>query len=207
MLVHLGAELAPPVQTLLVLLLAGASRDALTIGLGETQAWQAWGLLGKVKGLLLAEVIEEAHRTGQAEPPSLSKQSFVQASVHDTVLDLHVSGEVPLQGELARAVEAFEGLAVGVEVHVTHEVVHPVEFLPTKLAFIWLYVGVDDHMSLESLFLHETLEAHLALVGPYVGVDEHMALHVRQQGELAATDATLVLLHPFVSQCVLFQVM
>lgn len=38
--------------------------------------------------------------------------SFVQPSVHDAVLDFHVPGEVPLQRELARAVEAFEGLAV-----------------------------------------------------------------------------------------------
>lgn len=90
--------------------------------------------------------------------------------------------------------------------HVTHKVVHPVEFLPTKLAFIGFDVRVDNHVSLEGLFLHKTLEAHLALVGPYVGVDEDVALHVGQQGELAATDATLVLLHPFVSERVLFQV-
>lgn len=38
--------------------------------------------------------------------------SFVQPSVHDAVLDFHVPGEVPLQRELARTVEAFEGLAV-----------------------------------------------------------------------------------------------
>lgn len=51
-------------------------------------------------------------------------------------------------------------------------------------------------MSLESLFLHKTLEAHVALVGPYVGVDENVTLHVGQQGELATTDAALMLLHP-----------
>lgn len=38
--------------------------------------------------------------------------SFIQPSVHDTVFDLHVSGEVSLQRELARAVKAFEGFAV-----------------------------------------------------------------------------------------------
>lgn len=61
-------------------------------------------------------------------------------------------------------------------------------------------------MSLESLLLDETLETHVALVGPYVCVDEDVALHVGQQCKLAAADATLVLLHPFVSKCVLFQV-
>lgn len=55
-------------------------------------------------------------------------------------------------------------------------------------------------MSLESLFLDEALEAHVALVGPYVGVDEDMAFHVGQQGELATTDATLVLLHSLKNQ-------
>lgn len=59
--------------------------------------------------------------------------SFIQPSVHDAVFDLHVSGEVSLQRELARAVKAFERLAVWVEVHVAHQVVHPVELLPTKL--------------------------------------------------------------------------
>lgn len=59
---------------------------------------------------------------------------------------------------------------------------------------------MDDHVSLESLFLDETLEAHVALVGPDVGVDEDMTLHVGQQGELATTDATLVLLHPLGSE-------
>lgn len=38
--------------------------------------------------------------------------SFIQPSVHDAMLDLHVSGEVSLQRELARAVKAFEGFAV-----------------------------------------------------------------------------------------------
>lgn len=38
--------------------------------------------------------------------------SFIQPSVHDAVFDLHVSGEVSLQCELARAVEAFEGFTV-----------------------------------------------------------------------------------------------
>lgn len=54
---------------------------------------------------------------------------------------------------------------------------------------------MDDHVSLESLFLHKTFEAHVALVGPYVGVDEDVTFHVGQQGELTATDATLVLLY------------
>lgn len=65
---------------------------------------------------------------------------------------------------------------------------------------------MDDHVSFQSLFLDKTLKAHVALVGPYVGVDEDMALHVGQQGELTAADATLVLLHTFVSERVLFQV-
>lgn len=65
---------------------------------------------------------------------------------------------------------------------------------------------MDDHVSLESLFLDKTLEAHVALVGSYVGVDEDVSLHVGQQGELTTTDAALVLLHPFVSERVLFQV-
>ena len=55
-------------------------------------------------------------------------------------------------------------------------------------------------MSLESLFLDKTLEAHVALVGSYVGVDEDVALHVGQQRELTATDATLVLLHPLMNK-------
>lgn len=50
-------------------------------------------------------------------------------------------------------------------------------------------------MGLEGLLLDKALEAHVALVGPYVGVDEDMALHIGQQGELTAADATLVLLH------------
>lgn len=50
-------------------------------------------------------------------------------------------------------------------------------------------------MSFERLLLDKTLEAHVALVGAYVGVDEDVALHVGQQGEFTATDATLVLLH------------
>lgn len=83
---------------------------------------------------------------------------------------------------------------------------HPVELLPTKLAFIWFDVRVNDHVSLESLFLDEAFEAHVALIGPYVGVDEDVALHVGQQGKLTATDATLVLLHAFVGERVLFQV-
>lgn len=53
--------------------------------------------------------------------------------VHDAVLDLHVSAEVPLQVELAGAVRALERLAAGVEVHVAKEVVHSVERLPTHL--------------------------------------------------------------------------
>lgn len=66
----------------------------------------------------------------------------------------------------------------------------------TNLAFIGLDVRVDNHVGLESLFLDEALEAHVALVRPYVGVDEDVTLHVGQQCELTATDATLVLLHP-----------
>lgn len=46
--------------------------------------------------------------------------SFIQPSVHDSVFNLHVSGEVPLQSELAGAVEAFEGFAVRVKMHVSH---------------------------------------------------------------------------------------
>lgn len=38
--------------------------------------------------------------------------SFIQPSVHDAVFHLHVSGEVSLQGELAWAVETFEGFAI-----------------------------------------------------------------------------------------------
>lgn len=83
---------------------------------------------------------------------------------------------------------------------------HPVELLSTKLAFIGLDVRVDDHVSLESLFLDKTFEAHVALVCPNVGVDEDVALHICQQGELPTTDAALVLLHPFVGESVLFQV-
>lgn len=54
-------------------------------------------------------------------------------AVHDAVLDLHVSAEVPLQVELAGAVRALERLAAGVEVHVAEEVVHSVERLPAHL--------------------------------------------------------------------------
>lgn len=57
----------------------------------------------------------------------------MEAPLHDPVLDLHVARQVPLQGELARAVKALEGFAVGVQVHVAHQVVHAVEFLPTQL--------------------------------------------------------------------------
>lgn len=57
----------------------------------------------------------------------------MKASLHHSMLDLHVACQVPLQSELARAVEALEGLAVGVQVHVAHQVVHAVEFLPTQL--------------------------------------------------------------------------
>lgn len=59
--------------------------------------------------------------------------SFIQPPVHDAMLDLHVPGEIPLQCELARTVETFEGLAVRVEMHVAHQVVHPVELLAAKL--------------------------------------------------------------------------
>lgn len=106
------AVLAPPVKTLLVFLLTRASRDALAIRLGETKAGQARGLLGKVEGLLLAEMGEEAHGSGKAESASLPEQSFIQPSVHDAVFDFHVSGEVSLQGELTGTVKAFEGFAV-----------------------------------------------------------------------------------------------
>ncbi len=46
---------------------------------------------------------------------------------------LHVSAEVALQVELARAVRALEGLAASVEMHVAEEVVHSVERLPAHL--------------------------------------------------------------------------
>lgn len=36
------------------------------------------------------------------------------------MFDFHVSGKVPLQGEFAGTVEAFEGLAVWMQVHVSH---------------------------------------------------------------------------------------
>lgn len=49
------------------------------------------------------------------------------------MFDLHVPCEVPLEGELAGAVETLEGLAVRVQVHVAHQVVHAVELLPTQL--------------------------------------------------------------------------
>lgn len=65
----------------------------------------------------------------------------------------------------------------------------------TNLAFIGLDFRVDDHVGLEGLLLDEALEAHVTLVRPYVGVDEDVALHVGQQGKLAPTDPTLVLLH------------
>lgn len=38
----------------------------------------------------------------------------MEAPLHDPVLDFHVASQVPLQGEFAGAVEAPEGLAVGV---------------------------------------------------------------------------------------------
>lgn len=72
----------------------------------------------------------------------------------------------------------------------------------THLAFIGLDVRVDDHVSLERLLLDEALEAHVALVGSYVGVDEDVALHVGQQRELTAADATLVLLHALMNKTV-----
>lgn len=50
-------------------------------------------------------------------------------------------------------------------------------------------------MSLEGLLLDKALVAQVALVGSDVGVDQNVALHVGQQGELTATDATLMLLH------------
>lgn len=59
-------------------------------------------------------------RKVQTTENSFILTSFIQASVHDPVFDLHVSGEVSLQRELARAVEAFEGFAVRVEMHVAH---------------------------------------------------------------------------------------
>lgn len=163
-------------------------------------------LLGKVKGLVLAEMGEESNRGGQAESSSLLKKSFIQASVHDAMFDLHVPGQVALQGELAGAVEAFEGLAVRVQMHVAHKIVHSIELLSTKLAFVGLDVRVDDHVSLQRLFLHKALEAHVALVCPDVGVDQNVALHVGQEGELTAADPTLVLLHSFVCERVLFEV-
>lgn len=59
--------------------------------------------------------------------------SGVKASVHDAVFDLHVSGQISFQSELAGAVEALEWLAVRVQVHVAHQVVHSVEFFAAKL--------------------------------------------------------------------------
>lgn len=70
----------------------------------------------------------------------------------------------------------------------------------TDLALIRFDVGVDDHVGLERLLLDKALEALVALIGSYVGVDEDMALHVGQQCELAATDATLVLLYALKSE-------
>lgn len=58
----------------------------------------------------------------------------MEAPLQDPVLHFHVACQVPLQGELAGAVEALEGFAVGVQVHVAHEVVHPVELLPAELS-------------------------------------------------------------------------
>lgn len=49
------------------------------------------------------------------------------------MFDLHVSAEVPLQVELARAVRTLEGFAASVEVHVAEEVVHSVEGLAAYL--------------------------------------------------------------------------
>lgn len=71
---------------------------------------------------------------GQRGLPGRAVTLRVEAPLHDPVLHFHVARQVPLQGELAGAVEALEGFAVGVQVHVAHEVVHPVEFLPTKLS-------------------------------------------------------------------------
>lgn len=65
----------------------------------------------------------------------------------------------------------------------------------THLALVGLDVGVDDHVSLERLLLDEALVAQLALIRSDVGVNQDVPLHVRQQRELTATDATLVLLH------------
>ncbi len=65
----------------------------------------------------------------------------------------------------------------------------------THLAFVGLDVGVDDHVSLERLLLDEALVAQVALIRPDVGVNQNVPLHVGQQRELTATDATLVLLH------------
>lgn len=57
----------------------------------------------------------------------------VQADVHDTMFDLHVSAQVAFEVELAGAVGALEGLAARVQMHVTQQVVHAVEGLPTHL--------------------------------------------------------------------------
>lgn len=65
----------------------------------------------------------------------------------------------------------------------------------SHLALVWLDVGMNNHVSLEGLLLHKALVAQVALVGPHVSVDQHVPLHVGQQCELPATDATLVLLH------------
>lgn len=55
------------------------------------------------------------------------------SSFHDAMFDLHVSRQISFQGEFAGAVQALEGLAVGMQVHVAHQIVHPVKLLPTEL--------------------------------------------------------------------------
>lgn len=50
-------------------------------------------------------------------------------------------------------------------------------------------------MSLECLLLDKALVAQMALVGSNVGVDQNVALHIGQQSELTAADATLMLLY------------
>lgn len=208
-LVDLRAVLAPPVQAVfLILLLAGAPWDALPVRLGEAQAgpWRP-GLLGEVKRLFLAGACQKTQRGRQAEPPPPPEHSCIQVHVHDPVLDLHMAGEIPLQSELAGAVAALEGPAVRVQVHMAHQVMHSVELLPTQLAFVGFNVRVDDHVGLEGLFLDKALEAEVALVGPDVSMDQDVTLHVGQKGELTTTDTTLVLLHPLMCECVLFEVM
>lgn len=146
--------LAAPVQTVLVLL--------ATLAVGLREALFGWSLLRHVEGFVLLVAGQEMERRRQTQTTSSPEHcrkkedahsighickrqmkggvglglyctSLVEASVHDAVFDLHVAGKVALQGKFAGAVEAFERLAVRVQVHVTHQIVHSVKLLPTEL--------------------------------------------------------------------------